>query len=102
MRRTFAGLLLLTLALPTLPAQTKPTVFLITDAEGVAGICRQDQTETTNPELKALLTAEVNAAVRGFLYGGAGEVIVWDGHSNSSTLTVLTQDSGTRQAGPPG
>jgi D-amino peptidase len=69
-------------------AQSRKTVFVITDAEGVAGICRQDQTETTNPELRALLTGEANAAVEGFLAGGVDEVVVWDGHSSSSTLSV--------------
>lgn len=71
-------------------AQPAKTVFLITDAEGVAGICRQEQTATTDPELRSLLTGEVNAAVEGFLAGGAEEVIVWDGHGNSSTLSAQT------------
>lgn len=83
-------LALLLLAAATLAAQPKKTVFIITDAEGIAGICRQDQTETTLPELKTLLTGEANAAVEGFLEGGVDEVIVWDGHSNSSTLSVQT------------
>lgn len=90
MRPIFAGIILLASLLPILSAQKKPTVFVITDAEGVAGICRQDQTDTKNPELQKLLTGEVNAAVSGFLQGGAGEVIVWDGHSNSSTLSILS------------
>lgn len=81
--------LLLAAAL-TAAAQPKKSVFIITDAEGIAGICRQDQTETTLPELKTLLTGEANAAVEGFLEGGVDEVIVWDGHSNSSTLSVQT------------
>ncbi len=71
-------------------AQPRKTVFLITDAEGVAGICRQDQTEPKNPELRALLTGEINAAVDGFYAGGADEVIVWDGHDGSQTLSALT------------
>jgi D-amino peptidase len=71
-------------------AQPAKTVFLITDAEGVAGICRQEQTATTDPELRSLLTGEVNAAVEGFFLGGAEEVIVWDGHGNSSTLSAQT------------
>jgi D-amino peptidase len=81
-------LVLLLAALPVFP-QTR-TVFIITDAEGVAGICRQDQTEPTDSELRQLLTGEVNAAVRGFLDGGAGEVVVWDGHDGSRTLSALT------------
>ena len=35
----------------------KKTVFLITDAEGVGGICRQDQTEPKDTELRQLLTS---------------------------------------------
>lgn len=66
------------------------SVFIITDAEGVAGICRQEQTEPTNAELQRLLTGEVNAAVRGFLQAGAKEIYVWDGHDGSRTLSAST------------
>ena len=96
MRLIFAGCVVLTALLPCLSAQKKPTVFLITDGEGVAGICRQEQTDTKNPELQRLLTGEVNAAVRGFIKGGAGEVLVWDGHSDSSTLSVATLEGPAR------
>jgi D-amino peptidase len=71
-------------------AQAKRAVLIITDGEGVAGICRQEQVEPTNPELRQLLTGETNAAVDGFLAGGADEVIVWDGHDSSRTLSVAT------------
>lgn len=67
-------------------------VFLITDAEGVAGVCRQDQTEPKDAEMRQLLTGEINAAVQGFFDGGASEVLVWDGHDGSQTLSVLTID----------
>jgi D-amino peptidase len=40
--------------------------------------------------MRQLLTAEINAAVDGFLAGGADEVIVWDGHDGSQTLSTLT------------
>ncbi len=70
--------------------QPKKSIFVITDAEGVAGICRQDQTDQRDPELRQLLTGEVNAAVEGFLAGGADEVVVWDGHDGSQTLSALT------------
>src|SRR5262249_61400929 len=63
---------------------------MITDAEGVAGVCRQDQTEPTNTEMRQLLTGEINAAVDGFFDGGADEVIVWNGHDGSQTLSALT------------
>src|SRR5437764_1235748 len=65
-------------------------VFLITDAEGVAGVCRQDQTDPKDGEMRQLLTGEINAAVEGFLAGGADDVLVWDGHDGSQTLSTLT------------
>jgi D-amino peptidase len=79
----------LILAAPLWP-QAKRSIFVITDAEGIAGICRQDQTDPKDPELRQLLTGEVNAAVQGFLDGGADEVVVWDGHDGSQTLSVTT------------
>jgi len=73
-----------------LSGQARKSVFMITDAEGVAGICRQDQAEPRDPELRQLLTGEINAAVDGFLAGGADEVVVWDAHDGSQTLSVAT------------
>lgn len=88
--------ILLTLACTlSLFAQSK-TVFLITDAEGVAGVCRQDQTDPKDAEMRELLTGEINAAVAGFFDGGATEVFVWDGHDGSATLSVLTIDPRAR------
>jgi D-amino peptidase len=79
-------------------AQTRNTIFVITDAEGVAGVCRQDQTDPKDVEMRELLTGEINAAVREFIRGGAGEVIVWDGHDGSQTLSALTIDPGPKLA----
>ncbi|HZQ55959.1 MAG TPA: M55 family metallopeptidase [Bryobacteraceae bacterium] len=69
------------------------TVFVITDAEGVAGVCRQEQTDPKNVEMRQLLTGEINSAVAGFFEGGATDVYVWDGHDGSETLSALTIDS---------
>ncbi len=74
----------------SLPAQAKKSIFIITDAEGVAGVCRQEQTDPKDSEMRQLLTGEVNAAVKGFFDGGADEVIVWDGHGGSQSLSALT------------
>jgi D-amino peptidase len=84
-----AGLVLASIGFGQAPAGGK-RVFLITDAEGVAGVCRQDQTEPKDTEMRALLTGEINAAVDGFFAGGATEVYVWDGHDGSQTLSALT------------
>jgi D-amino peptidase len=82
-------ILMLSAALPC-AGQAKKSIFLVTDGEGVAGICHQEQTEPTEAELRQLLTGEVNAAVDGFLAGGADEVVVWDGHDGSRTLSAAT------------
>lgn len=84
--------LLAVVLLAALPAwaQARRSIFVITDAEGVAGVCRQDQTEPKDPEMRQLLTGEINAAVEGFLAGGADEVVVWDGHDGSQSLSALT------------
>ncbi len=89
-------LLLLIPLLLTQPSSPSKTVFVITDAEGVTGICRQEQTEPTNLELQKLLTGDVNAAVRGFLSAGADEVIVWDGHDGSRTLSAAALEPRAR------
>jgi len=81
--------LFLLLVLPLWP-QAKKSIFVITDAEGIAGVCRQDLTEPHDAELRQLLAGEVNAAVQGFFDGGADEVVVWDGHDGSQTLSALT------------
>jgi D-amino peptidase len=89
MKAAMLAVLVLLISSPHL-GQVKKTIFMVTDAEGVAGICRQEQTEPTLSELRELLTGEVNAAVQGFLNGGADEVVVWDGHDGSQTLSAAT------------
>ena len=59
-------------------------ICIMTDEEGVAGVA--DSTNWCMPtspyyeDGKRLLTAEVNAAVDGFLQAGADEILVVDGH----------------------
>src|SRR5579864_5940118 len=83
-------LFILLFAATSLCAQSHKAIFLITDAEGVAGVCRQDQTDPKDQEIRQLLTGEINAAVDGLYAGGADDVIVWDGHDGSQTLSALT------------
>jgi D-amino peptidase len=83
---------LLAFAVATVIWAEPKTVFMITDAEGVAGICRQEQTDPKDNEMRQLLTGEINSAVAGFFDGGATDVFVWDGHDGSATLSVLTID----------
>jgi D-amino peptidase len=85
-------LLLSLIALSCSLAQTqnKISIFIISDAEGVTGVCHQDQTNPKGTDMPKLLTGEVNAAVEGFLAGGADEVIVWDGHGSADNLSADT------------
>ena len=58
-------------------------VLIISDMEGVAGICRWDQVVAGAPgyeEGRRLYTEEINATVRGAFDGGATEVVVMDCH----------------------
>jgi len=67
-------------------------IFVVTDLEGVGGV--NDREEQLLPgqrrymESRKLLTAEVNAAVRGARAGGAREIVIWDGHDGSRTLSI--------------
>src|SRR5260221_2396470 len=82
--------ILLLLCLPFCWAQARKTIFMITDAEGVAGVCRQDQTEPKDSEMRQLLTGEINADVDGFLSGGADEEAVLDRHDGIKTISAPT------------
>src|SRR6266480_2745543 len=77
-------------------SQTQQTkkVFMITDMEGVDGIFNSELQcipfqSPRFAESKKLLTGEINAAVEGLFEGGAAEVVVWDGHDASRSLSTL-------------
>ncbi len=64
-------------------------VFLSSDMEGVAGIVSWPQVLGPGPEYergRALLLAEVNAAIDGAVEGGATEVVVNDSHWTMQNL----------------
>jgi len=81
--------------LATFAQSPKPKkVFMITDMEGVSGIFDSDlqclpYKSPRWDESHKLLTGEVNAAVDGLLAGGAADVVVWDAHDSSQSLSVL-------------
>jgi D-amino peptidase len=88
MKRILAGLL----ALASGCLAQGPRILIVTDVEGVGGV--NDANEQLLPgqrrftDSQRLLTAEVNAAVEGALSAGAGEVVIWDGHDGSRTLSI--------------
>ncbi len=73
-------------------------ILLITDLEAVAGVVDKDNwTSPGSPnyeKAKRLLTHETNAAVNGFMDGGADEVIVVDGHGPGAIdVEILHEDA---------
>ncbi len=59
-------------------------IYIMSDMEGVSGIARPEYTDPANAkytEGRALLTADVNAAISGCFNGGATEVVARDAHS---------------------
>jgi D-amino peptidase len=64
-------------------------VFLSSDMEGTAGVVDWQQCVGDGPEAaagRALLLAEVNAAIEGAVAGGATEIVVNDSHSTMRNL----------------
>jgi D-amino peptidase len=76
------------------PTGKRKKVYMVTDLEGVSGVFSTElQCEPFESprfqEARQLLTGEINAAVDGLLEGGATDVVVWDGHDSSHTLSAL-------------
>src|ERR1051325_5795249 len=79
----------LTAGKPTFQSTAKPKVLLLYDMEGISGVNRIAQLSYPNPEYQEarhLLTEDVNAAIRGLKAGGAGEIVVIDGHGSGNWL----------------
>ncbi len=84
-RSLLCVLLLATAAL----AAEQPRVLIIYDMEGVSGIGDPEMTLFAHPEKYAegrlQLTADVNAAIRGLKAGGAGVILIQDGHGSGNS-----------------
>lgn len=66
-------------------------VYISADMEGVTGLVGADDVQTGGRDYdrgRVMMTEDVNAAVRGALAGGAGEVVVNDTHSTMRNLLV--------------
>lgn len=85
--RPILALLLAAIALHSTAQTAKPKVLLLFDMEGVSGVNREVQCEYPTPEYEQarhLLTEDVNAAIRGLVAGGAGDIVVVDGHGSGN------------------
>ena len=71
-------------------------ILISADMEGITGVTAWDQVtpgHSEYPRFRKLMTADVNAAVRGAFDGGAKEVVVSDGHWNGSNILVEELDA---------
>ena len=74
-----------------------PRIMIVTDMEGVGGVHNWDEQTSVGQrrfdESRRLLTGEVNAAIEGAFSAGASEVVVWDGHDGSRSLSIEDLDA---------
>jgi D-amino peptidase len=80
-------------------------IYIITDMEGVSGICNEQQVQrdsATYAEGQRLLMGDINAAVAGAFDGGATEVVVNDGHGGGFNLVLEQMDPRARYERPNG
>ena len=71
-------------------------IYIITDMEGISGICHEEQVKRESPHYgpaRSLLCADVNAAIAGAFDGGATEVVVNDGHGGGFNLILSEMDA---------
>src|SRR5215471_9298235 len=87
---TWSSLILL-FVIPLFAAEG-PRIFILTDLEGVGGVNNPEEQllpgQRRYDESRKLLVGELNAAVQGVLKAGASEVVIWDGHDGSRTLSI--------------
>ena len=80
------------LVAPMLCLADGPKILIVTDLEGAGGVNNAEEQllpgQRRYEESRRLLTGEVNAAVEGALQAGASQVVIWDGHDGSRTLSI--------------
>jgi D-amino peptidase len=74
-------------------------ILIAADMEGISGVTNWDQVTAGHfeyPRYRAIMTEDVNAAVRGALEGGAQYVVVTDGHGGGSNILIEKLDPRAR------
>jgi D-amino peptidase len=74
-------------------------ILIAADMEGVSGVTHGDQTTPGHSEyarFRKIMTADVNAAIRGAFEAGADEVLVTDGHWDGVNLLIEELDTRAR------
>ncbi|OGO36246.1 MAG: hypothetical protein A2W35_10320 [Chloroflexi bacterium RBG_16_57_11] len=74
-------------------------ILIAADMEGITGVVSWDQVNPNHAEysrFRRLMTADVNAAIRGAFEGGASQVTVSDGHNNGRNILIEELDPRAR------
>jgi D-amino peptidase len=83
---------LLFLVLAGVCAAQAPKILIVTDMEGVGGVSNADEQllpgQRRFEESRRLLLGEINAAVSGAFEAGASDIVIWDGHDGSRSLSI--------------
>lgn len=74
-------------------------LLIAADMEGITGVVSWDHVALEHPEyarFRSLMTADVNAAIRGAFNAGVDEVVVSDGHGDKTNLLIEELDGRAR------
>jgi D-amino peptidase len=74
-------------------------ILIAADMEGITGVVNWDQVNSSHPEyqrFRRLMTADVNAAIRGAFESGAAQVVVSDGHGYGRNILIEELDERAR------
>jgi D-amino peptidase len=81
-------------------AKPRPNIYVMTDLEGISGIYCFAQTRDRSSPLYAqaveYLMGDIAALVRGLREGGAGEILVVDGHGGGNNFVPHLMEPGAR------
>lgn len=70
-------------------------IMIAADMEGISGVVAWDHVSAKHPEyarFRKLMTADVNAAIKGALKAGADEILVVDGHGSGRNILIEELD----------
>jgi D-amino peptidase len=70
-------------------------ILISADMEGISGVVDRNHVSSAHAEyarFRAIMTEDVNAAIRGAFKGGADEVLVSDAHGNKTNILVENLD----------
>ncbi len=80
-------------------------LLIAVDMEGISGVVTWDHIDPGHPEyqrFRRIMTADVNAAILGAAQAGASEILVTDGHWNSTNILIEDLDRrASLQSGSP-